>query len=127
GFAVFLAVAPAALFGFELMGKLSPLSVQCRAISSYRSGRGFAELREYILLRSVGIHPPASGNARKLTSVPKAVRRRTRMELDHSGDVGLMPMRNSMRCPSGMSALRVAMPCCTSIAQRTALTGLANS
>jgi hypothetical protein len=39
------------------MGKLSPLSVQCRAISSYRSGRGFAELREYILLRSVGIHP----------------------------------------------------------------------
>src|ERR671934_3154239 len=39
----------------------------------------------------------------------------------------LMPMRNSMREPSGMSALRAAMPCCTSIAQRTALTGLANS
>ena len=78
------------------MGKLSPLSVQCRAISSYRSGRGFAELREYILLRSVGIHPPASGNARKLTSVPKAVRRRTRMELDHSGDVGVERVETAM-------------------------------
>jgi hypothetical protein len=32
----------------------------------------------------------------------------------------LMPMRNSIRCPSGMSALRSAMACCTSIAQRTA-------
>ena len=36
-------------------------------------------------------------------------------------------MRNSMRSPCGTSALRSAIPCCTSIAQRTALTGLANS
>src|SRR3989454_4379736 len=39
----------------------------------------------------------------------------------------LMPMRNSIRCSRGTPALRSGIPCCTSTAQRTALTGLANS
>jgi hypothetical protein len=39
----------------------------------------------------------------------------------------LIPMRNSIRRASGTGALRSAIPCCTSTAQRTASTTLANS
>jgi hypothetical protein len=39
----------------------------------------------------------------------------------------LMPMRNSMRLPRGMAALRSAMPRWISTAQRTASMTLANS
>ena len=39
----------------------------------------------------------------------------------------LMPMRKSIRCSGNTSALRSAMPRCTSTAQRTASTTLGNS
>ena len=69
--------------------------------------------------------PPGSASASRraatLTPSPK-MSRPSRMMSPR-----LMPMRNSIRFSSGTAVLRSVIPCCTSTAQRTASTTLANS